>query len=126
MKRVAAAFVLLGVAVSAAVWSGYYFNREMSSFESELNELIVISESCSNEELTKETEKIVFRWNNSLGLLRSVVPHEGVDELSRDILSLPKLIKYMDREQMREKCIEAVNYIESLKACEKISFENIL
>lgn len=126
MKRVVAAIALLAVAVSVAVWSGYVFNREMSLFETELNELIVISENCSDEELIKETEKIVFSWSGSIGILRSVVLHEGIDELNRNISSLSQIVKYLDREQMREKCIEAINQIASLKSCEKISFENIL
>lgn len=126
MKRVVAAIALLAVAVSVAVWSGYVFNREMSLFERELNKLIIISETCSDEELIKETEKIVFSWSGSIGILRSVVLHEGIDELNRNISSLSQIVKYLDREQMREKCIEAINQIASLKSCEKISFENIL
>lgn len=126
MKRVVAAIALLAVAVFVAVWSGYVFNREMSLFETELNELIVISKTCSDEELIEETEKIVFSWNGSIGILRSVVLHEGIDELNRNISSLSQIVKYLDREQMREKCIEAINQIASLKSCEKISFENIL
>ncbi|MBE6772313.1 MAG: DUF4363 family protein [Ruminococcaceae bacterium] len=126
MKRVVAAFALLAVAVSVAVWSGYIFNREMSFFETELYKLILISENSSDEELTEETEKIILNWNSTLGILRSVVLHEGIDELNRNISSLSQIIKYLDREQMKEKCIEAINQIASLKSCEKISFENIL
>ena len=126
MKRVIAAFVLFAVSVSIAVCSGYVFNSKMNYFEASLYDLIALSENRNDEKLIEECERIVSEWEESLKLLRSVVPHEGIDELSRSILSLPQTVKYTDREQMKEKCIEAIDYIESLKSCEKVSFENIL
>lgn len=126
MKRVIAAFVLLALAVAFAAWSGYTFDAKMDFFEKELNGLITVAESASENELHEETEKIVFQWEKSSGMLRSIVLHEGVDELERKIIALPQIAEHSGREEMKICCIEAINLIKNLKACEKISLENVL
>lgn len=126
MKRIAVAILLLVSAVSVTLWTGHIFEKEMIRFEEELNNLVKISENASQEKLIEEAEKIVLQWNNSSGLLRSVVLHDGVDELGRGITSLPQIIKCSGKDEMVIKCIEAINMIKNLKICEKISFENIL
>lgn len=126
MKRLAAAFILLAIACAVTVWTGYVFEREMNSFETALNKLIEESESGTDEKLREEAEKLVSRWDESSGLLRSVVFHDGIDELGRNISSLPQIIEHSGKDEMKIKCIEAINLIKNLKICEKISFENIL
>lgn len=126
MKRLAAAVALLLIAVVVAVWTGYVFDREMDKFEISLNRLVDISSSSTDEKLLEEAQKIVFSWNEASVILRSIVLHGGVDELDRIISSLPQIIEHSDRDEMKIKCIEAINLIKNLKACEKISFENVL
>lgn len=126
MKRVVSAVSLLAVAVAVTVWTGYVFEREMNKFEKELNVLVDASDGSTEKMLIEKAEKVVSQWNNSSGLLRSVALHDGIDELSRDIMSLPQTIKYSGKDEMKLKCIEAINLIKTLKICEKISFENIL
>lgn len=126
MKRLAAAFVLLTIACAVTVWTGYVFEKELNRFEKDLNALIEVSESGTDEKLLEEAEKLASRWEETSGLLRSVVLHDGIDELGRDISSLPQIIRYSDKEEMKIKCIEAINLIKNLKACEKVSFENVL
>lgn len=120
-----AALVLLSVAVSVVIWSGVVFNDKMEFFENSLKELIAISENGDEAELLSKSKEIVFCWEKSVGILNSMVPHSGFDELSRDILSLPDTVEYTGREHLKEKCIEAINYIESLKSCERVSLKNI-
>lgn len=126
MKRLAAAFILLATAVAVTVWTGYVFEKELDSFDAALNKLVEESENSTDEKLLKEAERLASRWEKSSSLLRSVVLHDGVDELGRDISSLPQIIMYSGREEMKIKCIEAINLIKNLKSCEKISFGNVL
>lgn len=126
MKRVAAAVLLLASAISVAAWSGYVFRKEMSSLSDSLNELISCSESCSDSELSEKTDELLARWTASSRLLHSLVIHEGMDELERNITALPLIIEHSEREEFRLKCIEAVNQIKSLTLAEKLSLENIL
>ncbi len=126
MKRLIAAIVLLSFAVAVTVWTGYTFNKEMNAFEESLNKLMEFSNSYGDGELIAEAEKIVNQWNKSSSLLRSVVLHDGVDELGRNISSLPRIIEHSGKDEMELKCIEAINLIKNLKACEKLSLENVL
>lgn len=126
MKRVFAACVLISLAVGFAVWSGYVFESEMDYLEASLNGLINLSESCTDEKLAEETEKIVFQWQNASSLLHSVVLHDGIDELEKKIISLPSIIEHSGREELRTECIEALSIIKILESGEKINFENVL
>lgn len=126
MKRVFAACVLISLAVGFAVWSGYVFESEMDYLEASLNGLINLSESCTDEKLAEETEKIVFQWQNVSSLLHSVVLHDGIDELEKKIISLPSIIEHSGREELRTECIEALSIIKILETGEKINFENVL
>lgn len=126
MKRLVAAVALLAAAVAVTGWTGYAFDREMNSFEKELNKLIGISDYCTEEDLIDEAENLARQWDKSSGLLRSIVLHSGIDELGRNISSLPRIIEHSGREEMKIRCIEAINLIKNLKLCEKISFENVL
>lgn len=125
MKRVFAACVLISLAVGFAVWSGYVFESEMDYLEASLNGLINLSESCTDEKLAEETEKIVFQWQNVSSLLHSVVLHDGIDELEKKIISLPSIIEHSGREELRTECIEALSIIKILETGEKINFENV-
>ena len=126
MKRLAAAFVLIAAAVAITVCTGYFFDREMDFFEKSLSRLVDISAVSTDEALLDEAKRLERRWSEASGLLRSVVLHEGIDELGRSVSSLPRLIEYSGREEMITECIEAINLIKNLKSCEKLSIENVL
>ena len=126
MRRLIAAIVLIAVAVAVTGWTSHLFNKEMNRFEKSLNELIDISDRCTDKTLAEQAEKIVLRWNETADMLRSIVLHNGIDELGRNISSLLQIIEHSDREEMKIKCIEAITLIKNLKDCEKISFENVL
>lgn len=126
MKRVIAAVVLLLAAALIAVWTGYAFNGEMDGFEKELNTLVAYSDKITDEKLLEKAGQLASHWDESSGVLRSIVLHEGVDELGRLISSLPQILEHSGRTEMKIKCIEAINLIKNLKSCEKISFENVL
>lgn len=126
MKRVVAAFVLILTAVAVTAWTDYVFEKEMNTFENELNSLVDISDNADEKELLDRAEVIVFQWEKSSSLLRSIVLHNGIDELGRSITSLPQVIEHSGKEEMKTVCIEAVNMIKNLRECEMLSIENIL
>jgi len=126
MKRVVAACVLLLSAIAVTVWTDFVFEREMNMFEKELNSLVDISESASEKELLRNAETIAFQWEESSGMLRSIVLHDGIDELGRSISSLPQMIEHSGKDEMKKICIEALNMIKNLRECEMIRIENIL
>jgi len=126
MKRVIAAAVLLLIAGAVVLGCNYIFEREMTSLESELNRLVDISDKSTEKELLGRAEEIAFQWKKSVGLLRSIVLHDGVDELGRSILSLPQMLEHSGKDEMKKICIEAINMIKNLRECEEVRIENIL
>lgn len=126
MKRVAAACILFFTAVAIIVWTDYVFEREMNILEKELNAIVDISETIPENELLTRAENIAFQWEKSSGKLRSMVLHDGIDELGRSISSLPRIIEHSGKEEMKTACIEALSLIKNLKECEMVCFENIL
>lgn len=126
MKRVIAALLLLVTAVSISVWSGITFKKEMDSLAASIKNLIVCSEKCSDKELEKETQKLVHMWNNSSELLHSLVVHEEMDKLEEAITSLPLILRYSEKTEFVNKCIEAVNIISNLTQAEKLNLGNVL
>lgn len=126
MKRVIAAFALILTAVAVTAWTDYVFEKEMNTFEKELNSLVDVSDKADEKELLERAETIVFQWEKSSALLRSIVLHNGIDELGRSITSLPQVIEHSGKEEMKTVCIEAVNMIKNLRECEMLNIENIL
>lgn len=126
MKRVAAASVLLLIAISTAAVTHFAFNSELEKLSASIEALIDCSETCSDEKLKAETEKVLAEWKHSSVLLHSLVVHEGMDELEQNLTSLPLIIAHSDRDEYRLKCIEAINQIENLINAEKLNLENIL
>lgn len=98
----------------------------MNRFEKELNVLVDVSDKVAEKELSDRAETIVIQWEKSSAVLRSIVLHDGIDELGRSILSLPQVIEHSGKDEMKTVCIEAVNMIKNLKECEMLSIENIL
>lgn len=126
MRRVVAALLLLGAAVSIAVWSGITFKKEMNSLSEAINGLIICSENCSDKELKEKTQKLIDMWNNSSALLHSLVVHEEMDKLEEVITSLPLTLEHSAKEEFKNKCIEAINIIKNLTEAEKLNIGNIL
>ena len=126
MKRTVAACFLLLTAIAITVWTDFAFEREMNALEYKLNNLIDASENGSKTELYENAENIASEWEKSSGLLRSIVLHDGIDELGRCISSLPQIIEYSGNDEMKKMCIEAINMIKNLRECEMIRIENIL
>lgn len=126
MKRVIAAVLLLGVAVGVSVWTNYVFESKMNSLASMLDIIIDCTETADDHELIEKTEKLIAQWHESSGILHSLVMHEGMDDVEENITALPHILEHSDREEFRNKCIEAINQIENLLNSEKLKLENIL
>lgn len=126
MKRVIAALALLLIAGAVVFVCDYIFEKEITALENELNVLIDISDSATEKELLGRAEEIADNWEKSSGMLRSIVLHDGVDELGRSISSLPQMIEHSGKDEMKKMCIEAINMIKNLRECEEIRIENIL
>lgn len=126
MKRVIIAAVLLLSAISVSVWSNISFEKYMKNFSVSLENLISYSEISDDDNLKKETEKVVEAWYDSSAFLHSLVAHEGMDELEKSITSLPLLIEHSDREEFRNECIRAVNQIKNLIDSERLNIGNVL
>lgn len=122
MKRVAAAIALLAVAAGLAVWSGYVFESRMNFFENELLLLI----DAPEEELAEQSQRVADLWEERADFLHTVFIHEGIDELERIITSLPMTLEYSGRDELILQCVEGINLIKNLKACEKLTVENVL
>ncbi len=122
MKRVAAAIILLAIAAGIALWSGYIFESRLSYFEKQLSEML----DAPDEELPERAEEIVASWKKYAVFLRSVFAHDGIDELERLVISLPMTLNYSGREDFISNCVEGINLIKNLKACEKLTLENVL
>ena len=126
MKRVAAACFLLLGAVAVTIWTDYMFANEMNMLEKELDTLITVADKIPEKQLLEKAEVIVSQWEKSSGLLRSIVLHDGIDELGRNITSLPQIVECSGKEEMKKMCIDAINMIKNLRECEMIRIENIL
>lgn len=125
MKRTAAAVFLLAAAIAVSAWSGYIFKREMNGLLYSVEEIIDCAETYSDTALNKKTEDLLAQWEKSSVILHSLVMHEGMDELEEDITALPMIIEHSDRDEFKNKCIEAINQIMNLLNAEKIKIENI-
>ena len=94
----------------------------MNYFESEIRTLL----DAPEDEIYEGAENVKHAWEKYSFFLHAVFIHEGIDELERIIVSLPMTAEYSDADEVRLKCIEGINIIENLKACERLSAENIL
>lgn len=126
MKRTAAAVFLLAAAVALSAWSGHLFRREMNALLHSVEEIVDCAETDSDETLNKKTGDLLRQWEKSSVILHSLVMHEGMDELEEDITSLPMMIEHSDREELKLRCIEAINQITNLLNAEKVRIENVL
>ncbi len=126
MKRVIAAAALLSTAIIFAFWASYTFTSKMDYLQGNLERLVAISENADKKTLSDETQKLVSQWDDISTLLHAIVLHEGIDELEKRITSLPYLIEYSDKEEMKKICVESISLIKNLKTCEKLSLENVL
>ena len=126
MKRVVAAVILFSFAVVLSLWSETTYEKYMSSFEKDIENIISLCENNTEEEIIKSTEQTAERWHKSDGLLHSLVVHEGMDDLEEIITSLPEIAKHSDKEELILKCVEAVNIIKNLLESERVSIGNVL
>lgn len=126
MKRVAAAFALLSIAIITSVWAGVIFKSDMNALLQSLQSVVDSAESDSDEVLSEKTDELIALWNESSGVLHSLVMHEGMDDVEENITALPLLLEHSDREEFKNKCIESINQIENLLNAEKLNLENIL
>lgn len=126
MKRVAAAVFLLSAAVALSAWTGHIFKSEMNGLLSSLNSLVDTAQTDSDDELIKKTDEILVQWEKSSGILHSLVMHDGMDDVEENITALPLILEHSDRDEFKNKCIEAMNQIKNLLNAEKLNLENIL
>lgn len=126
MKRTAVAVFLLATAIFLSVWSGHVFKREMNGLLYSVEEIIDSAETDPDEILNKKTEDLLRQWEKSSVILHSLVMHEGMDELEENITALPMILEHADRDEFKNKCIEAINRIMNLLNAEKINIENVL
>ncbi len=126
MKRIVAAFILISFAVGLAVWSENTYRKYMSSFKKDIETIIAECDNKSKNEIIKSTEQTAKKWHKSDDLLHSLVVHEGMDDLEEIITSLPEIAKHSDTDELKTKCIEAVNIIGNLLESERVSIGNIL
>lgn len=126
MKRVVAAVVLLSLAVGLSLWAENTYEKYMSSFENDIENIISVCDSKTEDEIIKLTEQTAERWHKSDDLLHSLVVHEGMDDLEEIITSLPKIAKHSGKDELKTKCVEAVNIIRNLLESERVSIGNIL
>lgn len=125
MKRIIAAVLLLACAIGSSVWAEHAFKVRMEGLLTTLDTIIQCAESDTESELMLKTENLLLQWQKSSGVLHSLVMHDGMDDFEENITSLPLVLRYSDREEYKNKCIEAVNKIENLLNSEKLNFENI-
>ena len=114
--------ILIAFSAGVSLWSGYVFETRMDYFETEMRSLLDAPENL----LREGAENMVRDWEKHSLFLHAVFVHDGIDELEQLILSLPLTAEYSDADEVRMKCIEGINLIENLKACERLSAENIL
>ena len=126
MKRLIAAILLLGTAVSVSVWTGHIFKVKMNGLLSSLDSVVDAAQTNSEDELARKTDEIILQWEKSSWILHSLVMHEGMDAVEENITALPLLLEHSDREEFKSKCIEAINQIKNLLNAEKLNLENIL
>lgn len=125
MKRIIAAVLLLACAIGSSVWAEHAFKVRMEGLLTTLDTIIQCAETDTESELMLKTENLLLQWQKSSGVLHSLVMHDGMDDFEENITSLPLVLRYSDREEYKNKCIEAVNKIENLLNSEKLNFENI-
>lgn len=126
MKRVIAAILLLSAAATLSVVTGRIFRVELNTLLSSLDELVDATRTDSDGELTEKTQAVLLQWESSSGILHSLVMHEGMDDVEENITALPLLLEHSDRDEFRNKCIEAINQIKNLLDAEELRLENIL
>ena len=126
MKRVVAAVILLSFAVGLSSWSEITYRKHMSSFEYDIENIISLCDNSTENEIIDLTEKAAEKWHKYDDLLHSLVVHEGMDELEEIITSLPEIAIHSDTDELKIKCVEAVNIIRNLLESERVSIGNIL
>ena len=126
MKRIIAAVFLLAFAVGLSAWAEKTYSDSMEFFMTEIENIIDECGRKSAEEIIISTEKTAEKWHETDDLLHSLVVHEGMDELEEIITSLPEIAKHSGIDELKMKCVEAVNIIRNLLESEKLSIGNVL
>lgn len=126
MKRIVAAITLLSFAVGLSVWAETTYSMHMESFIADIEKIIDECDKKPTEEIIKSAEKTAEKWHETDDLLHSLVVHEGMDELEEIITSLPEIAKHSGIDEMKIKCVEAVNIIRNLLESERLSIGNVL
>lgn len=126
MKKLVIACILLALAVTAAVWSNVIFKKETAALTVSLEKLLEVSEHGDDAAISRELENVTAAWKKASKLLHALVMHDSMDEVEQSITALPQILKHADREEFRQKCIEALSQTENLVNSERLSWENIL
>ena len=126
MKRIVAAIVLLSFAVGLSVWAERTYSMHMEGFMTEIEKIINECDKKPIEDIISSAEKTAEKWHKTDDLLHSLVVHEGMDELEEIITALPEIAKHSGIDELKTKCVEAVNIIRNLLESEKLSIGNVL
>lgn len=126
MKKLVIACILLALAVTAAVWSNAVFKKETEALTVSLERLLDASEHDDDAAISRELENVTAAWENASRVLHALVMHDSMDEVEQSITALPQILKHADREEFKQKCIEALSQTENLVNSERLSWENIL
>ena len=126
MRRIVAAIILLSFAVGLSLWSETTYSKHMESFIADIEKIIEECDKKSTEEIIKYAEKTAEKWHKTDDLLHSLVVHDGMDDLEEIITSLPEIAKHSGIEELKAKCVEAVNIIRNLLESERLSIGNVL
>lgn len=117
---------MLALAVTAALWSNVIFKKETEALTASLERLLEVSEYGDDAAVARELENVTTAWKKASKLLHALVMHDSMDEVEQSITALPQILKHADREEFRQKCIEALSQTENLVNSERLSWENIL
>ncbi len=126
MKKLVIACVLLALAVTAAIWSNGVFKRETDVLTASLEKLLEVSQYGDDDDVSRELENVISAWESASKVLHALVMHDAMDEVEQSITALPQILKHAERDEFRQKCIEALSQTKNLVSAERLSWENIL
>lgn len=125
-KRLIAAIALFISAFAITGFARKAFLRETSLLSDSIYAVIEASQNGSDNELNDKINALQKQWRHSGKILHILVNHGEMDEAEQNITAMAETVEFTGRDELRLRCIDALNQIKNLRQSEKLNFENIL
>lgn len=125
MKRVFVALSLLAFAIVSAFVFTFILTDNINSISDDVSHLGSVSQTASDNEIIKETQNIITRWNSTQKFLKIIAVHDNLNAISQNINALEEISASGNRELLCEKCNEICIMLSVFENDEKITLGNV-